>query len=200
MQRAIMPAVHEMLRGVADQVAQHLEANVALPAKFARQAVKISGVKLEGDKVMGEVTVRSKHIPLIDYDVQPKTITARRGLPSRQWPGFSYALRLGERRKSESRIHGKGLPFIARMPGGHLGVYFRPGHIAGSTYKKGLWGKGRRGTKDHEAIKQDWGPDLQYHVATPEIEEAVCSRAALDFPAILARHVDRAIAEFGGGQ
>ena len=199
MHRAIMPAVHEMLREVAGQLSEHLETNVPLPTKHIRQAVKVVGVKLEGGKATGEVRVRGQHIPLIDYDVQPSEITARRGLPAKSWPGFTYALRTGERRASANRIHGKGLPFIARMPGGHLGVYYRPGHIAGGTFQRGLWGKGRHGVKDHEAIKEDWGPDVQYHVATPEVEEAVSERVALDFPAILARHVDQAIAEFGGG-
>ncbi|MCL2459131.1 MAG: hypothetical protein FWF31_09890, partial [Desulfobulbus sp.] len=125
LQRAILPAVHEMLRGVADQLADYLESDVPLPAKIARKAIKISGVKLEGDKVTGEVNVRSPHVPLIHYDAQPDSITARPGVASRSWPGFSYSLRTGERRRSENLIKGAGLPFIARMPGGHLGVYFR---------------------------------------------------------------------------
>lgn len=200
MQRAILPAMHETVRGVADQLAEHLESDVPLPAKFARKAIKISGVNLEGDKVTGTVTVHSPHIPLIHYDPQPAGITARLGLPSRQWPGFTYALRTGERRASVNLIRGAGLPFVAKMPGGHLGVYFRPGYTAGQNRKTGRWGKGRHGVKDHAAIKQLYGPDVQYHVSAPEVEEAVTARAAAVFPAILARHVDQAIAQFGGGQ
>ncbi|MCL2791079.1 MAG: hypothetical protein FWD79_10605 [Desulfobulbus sp.] len=200
MQRAILPAVHEMMRGVADQLAEHLESDVSLIRKTTRDAVKVLGVRLEGDKVTGEVRVRSQHIPLIAYDVDPADITARPGFSARNWPGFTYSLRTGERRRSENRIKGASLPFIARMPGGHVGVYYRPGHKAGSTFKRGLWSKGRRGVKDHDAIKQDYGPDVQYYVATPEVEEAVIARTAVDFPAILARHVDRVITQFGGGE
>ncbi|MDR2573269.1 MAG: hypothetical protein LBC94_02800 [Desulfovibrio sp.] len=88
-------------------------------------------------------------------------------------------------------------PFIARMPGGHLGVYFRTGYQSGAR-QGGLWGKGKRGAKAHAAIKQLYGPDAQYHVADPAVEQAVIDRAAGVFPSILARYVEQAIERFGG--
>ena len=199
-QRAILPAMREMLDNAAKQLAESLEADVPLPPRLIRQAIKIAGVRLEGDRVVGEINVRGKHVPLIHYDAQPGDITARKGIVSRDWPGFTYALRAGERRASSALIKGAGLPFIAQMPGGHVGVYFRTGKLAGGTRKTGLWGKGRSGIKDHAAIKQLHGPDVQYHVASPEVEGAIVERAEAEFPAILARHVERALAEFGGAE
>ena len=196
LQRAVIPAVSALMRGVADQLADHLESEIPLPVKLARKSVRIGAVNLRGNVVSGEIRVRSAHIPLIHYDAQPGDITARTGLPSRRWPGFSYALRAGERRASKDLILGAGLPFIARMPGGHLGVYFRPGYSSG-VRQSGLWGKGKRGTRGHAAIKQLYGPDVQYHVADPAVEQAVVSRASGAFPSILARYVEQAVERFG---
>ena len=200
LQRAIIPAVHEMMQGVTALLSEHLEAEIPLPDAVVRRSLHLGSVEIRGNRVMGVITVRSKkHIPLFLYDAQPSDKTAKPGLPSKSWPGFSYALRAGERRSSNLLI-GKGasLPFIAEMPGGHVGVYVRTGYSAG-VRQSGLWGKGRRGVKDHEAIKEIFGPDVQYHVADPAVEGEVLERASAEFPAILARHVDRAIAEFGGG-
>jgi hypothetical protein len=201
MQRAVIPAVSEMMRDVADQLADHLESEVPLPAKLSRKAVRVGSVSVRGNVVSGDIKVRSAHLPLIHYDVQPGDITARAGLPSRRWPGFTYALRAGERRQSRDLINGAGLPFIARMPGGHLGVYFRPGYNAGPRSggrASGLWGKGSRGEKSHASIKELYGPDVQYHVADPAVEQAVIDRAADTFPVILSRYVEQAITAYGG--
>jgi len=205
LQRAIMPAVHEMLCGVADRVADYLESDVSLPAKISRKAVRISGVRLDGNTVTGEINVNSKRIPLIHYDVRPQEITARPGLPSRRWPGFSYSLRDGERRSSASLIKGSGLPFVAKMPGGHVGIYFRTGYKSGHR-QSGLWGTSKWHRKksdadfyrDHEAIKQIYGPSVQYHVLNPALGESITRQASDAFPVILARYVEEALAEFGG--
>jgi hypothetical protein len=198
MQRAIIPAVSEMMQRVRDQLAAYLRSDVPLPDKLAVGAIRLLSVRLQGNSVAGEIVVRSPMIPLIYYDVQPATITARPGMPSRRWPGFTYALRSGERRGSLSRIFGAGLPFVARMPGGHLGVYFRTGSEA--KRPSGLWGKGAREVKAHQAIKEDYGPSVQYHIANPQVEQVLINRAEEAFPVILSKYVEQAIATHAEGE
>ena len=199
MQRAIIPAVSELMQRVRGQLADYLRSEVPLPEKLASRAIKLSAVRLDGNRVSGEITVRSPHLPLIHYDVSPAEITARLGLPSRRWPGFSYGLRAGERRRSEDYPHSAGKPFVARMPGGHLGVYYRPGHKSG-VRKSGLWGQGGRGLKAHAAIKEAYGPDVQYHIANQDVEQSVMDRAAEAFPIILSRYVEQALARQAAGE
>jgi hypothetical protein len=198
MQRAIIPAVSAMMHEVRGYLAVYLQTEVPLPGKLAVRTIRLSGVRMQDNGAFGEVTVRSPHLPLIHYDVLPADITARLGVPSRRWPGFTYALRSGERRQSKDLVSGAGLPFVARMPGGHLGVYSRPGYRSG-VRKSGLWGTGRRGSKPHMAIKELYGPDVQYHVATPNVEQSVIDRATANFPAVLSRYVDQAIAAHASG-
>jgi hypothetical protein len=188
-----------MLRKSREHLAGRLRSEVPLPEKQVARAVKLSPVRLEGARVFGEITVRGPHIPLIHYDVTPATVTARLGVPSRRWPGFTYALRAGERRRSEDYPHGAGRPFVARMPGGHLGVYYRPGYSSG-VRQSGLWGKGGRGVKEHAAIKEAYGPDVQYHVADPDVEQMILDRAAETFPAVLSRYVEQALARHEAGE
>jgi hypothetical protein len=197
LQRAVIPAVAEMMRGMAEHLSDYLESDIPLPAKLSRKAIRIGSVRLQGNAVSGEIVARSAHIPLIDYDAQPNAITARPGLSSRNWPGFTYTLRVGARRQSRDLIKGAGLPFIARMPGGHLGVYFRTGYQSG-VRKSGIWGKGGRGEKAHAAIKQLYGPDVQYHIRNPAVEKMVVDYATDAFPIILDRYVEQAIERFGG--
>ena len=178
MQRAIFPAVTEMLVGVRAELAGHLTGEVALPEKLAAKAIKVSAPRLSGDTVVGEVMVKSANLPLINYDVDPAEITARKGMRSKQWPGFTYSLRKGQRRQSTERVQGIGLPFIARMPNGHLGIYYRTA----------------------TQMKQAFGPTVQYHVADPGVEESIVDNARRRFPDILSRFVDRAISEHGGGE
>jgi len=200
LQRAIMPAVSEMLKGVREEVAERLQSEVPLPAKLLEKAIRISGVTVKGNGVEGEILVKGKHVPLIHYDAQPSDITAQAGISSKNWSGFTYALRTGERRASVNLIEGRGLPFIARMKGGHLGVYYRPGYKAGlgRGRQSKLWGTGARGEKDHDSIKEMYGPEVQYHIADPAVEEAVNSRVSAEFPGIMDRYVEQAIAEYGG--
>lgn len=176
LQRAVYPAVAEVLDGVRDDIAKHVKSDVPLPDKIAKKAIRLSMPRMSGGTVVGEVSVGSATVPLIHYDVQPQAITARPGVCSKQWPGFTYALRTGERRQSSERGQGVGLPFIARMPSGHVGVYYRT----------------------TSQMKQAYGPTVQYHVATPEVEQKVIDRANTDFPIVLARYVDQAIATHGG--
>lgn len=184
LQRAVYPAVAEVMHGVRNHISEYLNSDVPIDPKAARSAVKLNSPKMSGDVIIGTVVVRSRVLPLIYYDVQPQEITARKGVHPRQWPDFTFSLRRGERRSGRSRAYGGSLPFIAQMKGGHLGVYFRTG---GRT-KKG-----------NVQIKQLYGPTVQYHVATPEVEGTFTEQANSRFPAILARYVDQALANFGGG-
>lgn len=175
LQRAIYPAVSEVLQGVRDDLVAYVTSDVPLPDKISRKAIKLSAPRMAGDSVIGEVTVGSATVPLIHYDVEPQSITARSGMRSKQWPGFTYSLRAGERRQSSELSGGVSLPFIAKMPTGHVGVYYRT----------------------PSQMKQAYGPTVQYHVATPEVEQQVVDRANADFPAALAKYVDQAIAAHG---
>lgn len=197
LQRAVYPAVAEVVDGVKRQVANHLEKNVPLPAKYIRKALRTTTPRAAGNVVIGDVTVESPSIPLIYYDVQPLEITSRQGVPSKQWPGFTYALRAGERRQSGERTQGAGLPFIARMPGGHVGVYYRAEHQSG-VRQSGLWGTGKHGAKPHAALKQAYAPPVQYHVSIPSLLQNIADDAGDAFPIVLARYVDQAIATHGG--
>ena len=185
MQRAIYPTVAEVMQGVKAHLAEYLSSDVPLPAKTTSKAIKLNPPTLKGDAVVGFVMVRSTMHPLINYDVQPQEVTARPEMHPRQWPDFTYSLRAGERRAGRSRVQGASLPFIARMPGGHLGVYYRTG----------------RSTKHGNVqIKQAYGPTVQYHVATPGVEDRFLEQANSRFPEILARYVDQALATHGGGE
>ena len=176
LQRAILPAVTEVLGGVKSNLAAHLTSEVPLAKKAAGKAVKLGRTSVSGGFIRGEVNVSSRMIPLVDYDAKPQTITARKGVRSSNWPDFTYSLRRGQRRGGRSRIEGISLPFIARMSSGHLGVYYR----ASKT-----------------SIKQAYGPTVQYHVATPEVEASFARTAELKFPAVLNRYVEQALASIG---
>lgn len=178
LQRAVFPAVSEILNGVRDELSEHIKTEVPLPDKIAKKAIKLSAPRLYNGTVMGEVGVGSATVPLINYDVQPAEITARPGMRSKQWPGFTYSLRKGDRRQSSELGHGVSLPFIARMPNGHVGVYYRT----------------------PSQMKQAYGPTVQYHVATPDVEQKIVDNASAAFPVVLARYVDQAIDAHGGAQ
>lgn len=176
MQRAVYPAVGEVMDGVKAHLAEYLSSDVPIDAKASKKAIKAYPPIASGDSIVGTVVVASKMLPLINYDVQPKAITARKGMVSRNWPDFTFSLRRGDSRPGRSRLTGRSFPFIARMPSGHLGVYY---HAISQ-------------------MKQAYGPTVQYHVATPEIEGEFGSRAERQFPEILARYADQALANFGG--
>lgn len=122
LQRAVYPAVGEVMQGVRNHLAEHLSSDVPLSGKSAKKAVKLNHPRMSGGAVIGEVTVRSTMLPLIEYDAEPQEVTARPGVQPKDQPDFTFSLRRGERRAGRSRVQGAGLPFIARMPGGHLGV------------------------------------------------------------------------------
>lgn len=182
-QRALWPAVAEVIDMVRVELAERLIEDVPLPARFIRQSIKCGTSRSDGQGVVANLRVASKPLPLIEYDVKPKEVTARKGMRNIHWPGFSYSLSSGERRQREELEgleHMKGLPFIATMhnnrKGGHLGVYRR--------------------TQQGE-IKEFYGPRMQYHATTPEIEAYLIQRTEDNFRQILPRIVNQAIAAGG---
>ena len=181
MQRAVMPAVTDMLDQVRNKVANVLDADVPLSAKATAKAIKKSGITVSGGSISGQVIIRSGLLPLIDYEVRPQTMTARKGSRPSAWPDFTYALRIGDRRtgRSLSRPSGCSAPFIARMPTGHLGIYFR---------------------KPDGKLKEKLGPTVQYHIANPSVINGIEAEAEAAFPTILTRHFERVLAEYGGAK
>ena len=180
-QKAFVPAVSEVMDHIRSGLVQYLVSEVPLPDKALRKAVQIGQVRKSGETVSGSILVQSKAQPLIHYEVEPEEITARPGKSPHQWPDFTFSLRTGERREGKSRVAGGGFPFIAVMPGGHMGVYFRPGYRS-------------RENENNYAVKQAYGPSIQYHVVTPRVlgmfEEEVESR----MPVTLTRHVQQTLA------
>lgn len=176
-QKALYPAVAEVMTIAREDLARQIKSDVPLAPKLIEKSIKMTTPRISGQGVEGLLTVASKALPLINYDVEPATVTARKGMRSKQWPGFSYALRTGERRSREQLEgleHMKGLPFIAQMPGGHLGVYRRT--FAGQ-------------------LKELYGPRMQYHATTPAMEAMLIARAEENFSRILPRIVDRVLTE-----
>lgn len=184
-QHALYPAVAEVMDKARSKLAERLDATVSLPVKMVRRSIKAGETRISSERVEVSFSVYSKAIPLIEYDVAPKETTAKKGVRSTEWSGFSYALRDGKRRESSEYLYGAGLPFIAEMPGGHLGVYFRPGYRSkDSASGKPTW-----------AVKQIYGPSMQYHF-TPEMQQELILMASHELPRVLPRFVDQALAEY----
>ena len=178
-QRALYPAVSEVLRLARSDLASQLTSDIPLPPRLIEKSIRLSQAIARGEGVEGSLSVAGKAVPLINYDVDPQDITARKGMRPKQWPGFTYALRSGQRRQREEmggQQFMSGLPFIARMPGGHLGVYYRT-----------VFGQ----------MKEAYGPTMQYHATTPEVERMLRAGAEENFARILPRIVDTVLAERG---
>ena len=179
-QKAIVPAVSEVMGHIRTGLVRYLVSEVPLPDTALKKAVRLGQVTRSGETAKGNITVQSKAQPLIHYEVEPEEVTARPGKRSSQWPDFTFALRSGERREGKSRIYGNSLPFIAAMPGGHLGVYFRAAFTSRNTGKASL--------------KQAYGPSIQYHVATPHVRSLFEKEAESRMPVVLARYVRQTLA------
>lgn len=178
-QRALYPAVSEVLRLARTELAGHLTSDIPLPPRLIEKSIRLSQAVARGHGAEGSLSVAGKAVPLINYDADPQEITPRKGMRSKQWPGFTYSLRSGERRQREEmggQQFMSGLPFIARMPGGHLGIYYRT-----------VFGQ----------MKEAYGPTVQYHATTPEVEHMLRSGAEENFARILPRIADNVLAERG---
>ena len=178
-QKAMYPAVAETMQHIRKGLVGYLVSEVPLPDGALKSAVKLSQPVHTGGTVSGYVAVRSNAQPLIYYDVEPQTLTAQPGKRPSQWADFTYSLRSGERRAGKER-GGSSFPFIAVMPGGHMGVYFRASFTSRNTGKV--------------SIKQAYGPTMQYHVVTPRVREMFERESEERLPVILARQVQQTLA------
>lgn len=177
LQRAVYPAIAETLQHVRAAIYERLEGDVPIDPKDIKKAIRLKMPGRYGNEVVGDATVRAHYTPLIDYDVEPKAITAQKGVPTMARRDFSYALRTGGKRYPGRYLSLQLIAagyhsgtFIAKMPGrSHVGVY------------------ARKGSGDYAA--EIMGPTVQYHAARPEVEQAVVDTALAEFPAILDRHV-----------
>lgn len=182
-QKAMYPAVAETMQHIREELIQYLASSVPLPKNELKKSVRRTSVTNSRDSVSGSISVLSSDgIPLIHYDVEEKTPTARPGMRPYQWPDFTFSLRKGERRTGRSIIKGIGLPFVAVMPkSDHMGVFFRA--ISNSNKNAG-----------DVVLGQLFGPSVQYHVATPEAESMVERESEERLPVILARYVQQTLA------
>ncbi len=156
-QMALYPAMSDTMDYLKGELAERLMADVPLPRRFIKRAIKVIGMRVSRAECSAILHVASRAVPLIEYDAQPLEITARRGMRSRDWPDFTYALRDGQRRLGAERA-AYSLPFIANMhnrgKSGHMGVY------GGTAPSPG---------KPAGQIKELYGPRVQYHAANPDV-------------------------------
>ncbi|MDL2275147.1 hypothetical protein LJC22_03355, partial [Desulfosarcina sp. OttesenSCG-928-G10] len=96
-ERALFPVVAEVVESARTDLSRRLSGMVAVDPKIIKRSIKMSRPLVRGKGVAASIKVSSKPLRMIDYDVQPREVTARRGMASRRWPGFSYALRSGKR-------------------------------------------------------------------------------------------------------
>ena len=195
-QRALYPAISEVLRIARSELASQLVSDIPLPPRLIEKSIRLSQAIASGQSVAGSLTVASKLIPLINYDVDPQVVTARKGMRSKTWPGFSYALRSGERRERE-QLPGQfraSLPFIAQ-------VRNSSGRRRNGAVYEAQAGAGPLGVYYRTAfgqLKEAYGPAVQYHATTPQVEQMLMAGAEENFARILPRIVDTALTAHGG--
>lgn len=182
LQKAVYPAIAETLQKARKVLAETLTDDVSLAPQEIKAAIRLRMPKRYGGDIVGDASVRSTAIPLMNYDVQPEAPTAQKGVPVKARRDFSYALRRdGKRYPGRYRSlqliaagwHSQA--FITKMPGrSRLDVY------------------ARKGKNDYAAKLM--GPTVQYHAANPEVEDAIVAAALAEFPAVLNRHVEDVLA------
>lgn len=177
--RAVKSALMATAPQVRTEVLGVLIRDVAVGNKFVRRAVK--AVRNMGDSA--EFKVFSKRLFLDDYELTPREQTARLGVRSKDWPGFTYKLR-----RSGDTYHSLGTPtgsdgtgstpFLARTSGGNLRVMYRrnPEH------------------QGNDDVFLAYAPPIQYHAVAPHVEEAARNTAMRIFHTELERAVDSILA------
>ena len=179
--RAVKSALMATAPQVRAEVLGVLERDITVGRKFVRRAVKA----VRHLSTASEFRVFSKSLFLNDYELEPREQTARPGMRSKEWPGFTYKLRQGGKTfhsyGTPTGSDGTGsTPFLARTSGGELRVMYRrnPGHV-------------QRGDDD---VFLAYAPPIQYHAAAPQVEDAARETTMRIFHAHLVRAVDNILA------
>ena len=164
-----VPEVRKRVIGV-------LQDKVTVGDKFIKRAVKTSQIQAG----LGQFRVVSKRLFLDDYELSPRVQTAKPGMQSRNWPGFSYKLRKDGKTyhsfDTPTGSDGTGSkPFIAMTSKDTLRVMYRrnSGHID-------------EGERD---VYLAYAPPIQYHAVAPEVEEAARETSMHIFTEALERAV-----------
>lgn len=177
-------AVKMALQATAPQVRATvlttLEKDVAVGSRFIKRAVKT--VQNLGETARFKVF--SKNLFMDDYELTPREATARLGMRSRDWPGFTYRLRKGgkEFHSYGTPTGGSGTgstPFIAHTASGRLRVMYR------RSADRSVPGKD---------VFLAYAPSIQYHAVAPDVEEAARETTMRIFHKELARAVDELLA------
>ncbi|MDE7065236.1 MAG: hypothetical protein K2O70_07185 [Desulfovibrionaceae bacterium] len=175
--RAVKAALMATAPQVRADVIGVLVRDITVGNKFVRRAVK--AVRNMGNSA--EFKVFSKSLFLDDYELEPREQTARLGMRSKEWPGFTYRLRRdGKLFHSYGTPTGSdgtgGTPFLARTSGGNLRVMYRrnPGHV-------------RAGEHD---VFLAYAPPIQYHAVAPQVGDVARNTTMRIFHQELTRAVD----------
>lgn len=179
--RAVKAALMATAPKVRADVIGVMERDITVGNKFVRRAVK--AVRNMGDSA--QFKVFSKSLFLDDYELEPRKRTARLGVRSKEWPGFTYRLRRdGKQFHSYGTPTGSdgtgGTPFIAPTSQGTLRVMYRrnPDHVQ---------------TGDDDVFLA-YAPPIQYHAVAPQVQETARNAAMRIFHQELARAVDNILA------
>lgn len=175
--RAVKAALMATAPKVRADVIGVLERDITVGKKFVRRAVK--AVRDMGGSA--EFKVFSKSLFLDDYELEPREQTARLGMRSKEWPGFTYRLRrdgkLFHSYGTPTGSDGTGsTPFIAPTARGTLRVMYRrnPGHVQAGE----------------ENVFLAYAPPIQYHAVAPQVQETARNTAMRIFHQELTRAVD----------
>lgn len=174
--RAVKAALMATAPKVRADVIGVLERDITVGKKFVRRAVK--AVRSMG--AGAEFKVFSKSLFLDDYELEPREQTARLGVRSKEWPGFTYRLRrdgkLFHSYGTPTGSDGTGsTPFIAPTARGTLRVMYRrnPDHAQGG-----------------DDVFLAYAPPIQYHAVAPQVQETARNTAMRIFHQELTRAVD----------
>lgn len=174
---AVSSALSVTVPEVRKRVIGVLKDEVTVGERFIKRAVKTAQIR----SGLGEFRVVSKRLFLDDYELSPRVPTARPGMQSRNWPGFSYKLRRSGKtyHSFDTPTGGDGTgskPFLGITDNGTLRVMYRrnPGHV-------------EEGQRD---VYLSYAPPIQYHAVAPEVEETARETSMLIFNAALERAVD----------
>lgn len=178
--RAVKAALYATAPQVRLDVLGVLERDIAIGSTFVRRAVK--AVRNMGDTAAFKIF--SKSLFLDDYDLDPREQTARPGVRSKDWPGFTYRLRRdGKQFHSYGTPTGSdgtgGTPFLAPTGRGTLRVMYRrnPDHARGG-----------------DDVALAYAPPIQYHAVAPQVQETARNTAMRIFHKELTRAVDNILA------